>query len=85
MQYFGYSLENRIKPRYKKLKDKAIATSLASMLACVDLDFNTCQVTPQLGPLINQGVKLEGDLNYVADKPAVVRSCILQLEAFDYC
>jgi len=41
VQYFGYSLENRIKPRHKKLKDKAIATSLASMLACVDLDFNT--------------------------------------------
>ncbi len=27
---------------------------------------------------------MEGDLNYVADKPAVVPSCILQLQAFDY-
>jgi mTERF domain-containing protein len=39
-QYFGYSLDNRIKPRYEKLKDKAISPSLASMLACVDCDFD---------------------------------------------
>jgi hypothetical protein len=40
VQYFGYSLDNRIKPRYEKLKDKAISPSLASMLACVDCDFD---------------------------------------------
>ncbi|KAG0615823.1 hypothetical protein M758_5G069600 [Ceratodon purpureus] len=40
-QYFGYSLEKRIKPRHELLKDKAISTSLASMLACVDNDFTS--------------------------------------------
>ncbi|BBN00183.1 mTERF domain-containing protein, mitochondrial [Marchantia polymorpha subsp. ruderalis] len=38
-QYFGYSLERRIIPRHEKLHSKAISTSLPSMLACVDHDF----------------------------------------------
>lgn len=47
MQYFGYSLENRIKPRHELLKDKAITTSLASMLACVDDDFRARYLSGQ--------------------------------------
>lgn len=46
-QYFGYSLEKRIKPRHEMLKDKAISTSLASMLACVDNDFKARYLSGQ--------------------------------------
>ena len=39
-QYFGYSLEKRIKPRYEKLVARGVThISLPSMLACVESDF----------------------------------------------
>lgn len=46
-QYFGYSLEKRIKPRHELLKDKSISTSLASMLACVENDFRARYLSGQ--------------------------------------
>eukprot|EP00249_Psilotum_nudum_P022682 c28608_g1_i1 orf=3100-5007(+) len=39
-QYFGYSLEKRIKPRNEKLAARGIKISLPSMLACVETDFH---------------------------------------------
>eukprot|EP01018_Ginkgo_biloba_P021785 Gb_10479 [translate_table: standard] len=40
-QYFGYSLEKRIRPRYEQLASRGIHTSLPSMLACIDEDFDS--------------------------------------------
>ncbi|KAI5074772.1 hypothetical protein GOP47_0010733 [Adiantum capillus-veneris] len=45
-QYFGYSLEGRIKPRHKLLAERGLSKSLPSMLACTDIDFYKRYVEP---------------------------------------
>lgn len=45
-QYFGYSLEGRIKPRHNLLAERGLCRSLPSMLACTDNDFFKRYVEP---------------------------------------
>ncbi|KAH7293241.1 hypothetical protein KP509_28G017400 [Ceratopteris richardii] len=45
-QYFGYSLERRIKPRHKLLAERGLHKSLPSMLACTDNNFYKRYVEP---------------------------------------
>eukprot|EP00850_Spirogloea_muscicola_P006305 SM000030S11314 [mRNA] locus=s30:100807:103982:+ [translate_table: standard] len=68
-QYFGYSLEARIRPRHETLQELGIRTSLASMLACVDEDFETRYVLkqpPQRAPYRSRRRSAEATLAAVA-------------------
>lgn len=63
-QYFGYSLERRIKPRHRLLSERGLHKSLPSMLACKDGDFLKRYVEPY-SPLpqhiaaIHEGASME--------------------------
>eukprot|EP00850_Spirogloea_muscicola_P020907 SM000230S07343 [mRNA] locus=s230:183995:187174:+ [translate_table: standard] len=68
-QYFGYSLEARIRPRHETLQELGIRTSLASMLACVDEDFEARYVLkqpPQRAPYRSRRRSAEATLAAVA-------------------
>ncbi|XP_027341042.1 transcription termination factor MTERF4, chloroplastic [Abrus precatorius] len=63
-EYFTYSLESRIKPRYQRLKTKGIRCSLNWMLNCSDQRFEerlqgNYIETESLGPTFCMGGKLE--------------------------
>ncbi|KAL2893078.1 Transcription termination factor MTERF4 chloroplastic, partial [Bienertia sinuspersici] len=63
-EYFTYSLESRIKPRYQRLQSKGIRCSLAWFLNCSDKRFeerlqNDRFETESSGPTFNMGGKLE--------------------------
>ncbi|CAN1173247.1 Transcription termination factor MTERF4, chloroplastic [Linum perenne] len=64
-EYFTYSLESRIKPRYQLMKSKGIRCSLNSLLNCSDQRFeerlqNGCVENEiAAGPCFNMGGKLQ--------------------------
>ncbi|KAL9670520.1 hypothetical protein QQ045_008073 [Rhodiola kirilowii] len=63
-EYFTYSLESRIKPRYKKLQSLGIRSSLAGFLNCSDQRFEEklkagYMETDSRGPSFFMGGKLE--------------------------
>ncbi|KAF7822479.1 transcription termination factor MTERF4, chloroplastic [Senna tora] len=63
-EYFTYSLESRIKPRYQRLKSKGIRYSLNWMLNCSDQRFEerlqgNYIETESIGPSFCMGGKLE--------------------------
>ncbi|KAJ4976743.1 hypothetical protein NE237_001849 [Protea cynaroides] len=63
-EYFTYSLESRIKPRYQRLSSKGIKCSLAWFLNCSDQKFEErleadCIETVSMGPSFCMGGKLE--------------------------
>lgn len=69
-EYFTYSLESRIKPRYQRLKTKGIRSSLAWFLNCSDQRFEERLrgdyiETESMGPSFCMGGKLELPGNYV--------------------
>lgn len=60
-QYFGYSLEKRIKPRHRSLSERGLHKSLPSMLACTECDFQKRYIE-SYSPLPPQiGAICEGD------------------------
>lgn len=63
-EYFTYSLESRIKPRYQRLKSKGIRCSLNWLLNCSDQRFEERSrgdyiETESIGPTFCMGGKLE--------------------------
>ncbi|KMT17348.1 hypothetical protein BVRB_2g038060 [Beta vulgaris subsp. vulgaris] len=63
-EYFTYSLESRIKPRYQKLQSKGIRSSLPAFLNCSDKWFDEriqgdVFEAESSGPTFNMGGKLE--------------------------
>ncbi|CAA7050549.1 unnamed protein product [Microthlaspi erraticum] len=64
-EYFTYSLESRIKPRYQKLQGKGIRSSLNWFLNCSDqrfeerLEGNFIDPDSEEGPVFDMGGKLE--------------------------
>ncbi|KAK7320085.1 hypothetical protein RJT34_04816 [Clitoria ternatea] len=69
-EYFTYSLESRIKPRYQRLKSKGIRCSLNWMLNCSDQRFEerlqgNYIETESVGPTFSMGGKLELPGNFI--------------------